>query len=135
MASPGGGGLDGDYDSGGCGRAAANAFAGFGDLRRFGHFGMLCIFFGWFCSGLLEFYNIKGGQRRNLEITDVVGMYFTLATFKSPENHQCSKFLIEAFLRVAFGIYFCDFGSRVGSLLATVLVTVWVPSLHRCSDP
>ena len=36
---------------------------------------------------------------------------------------------------MAFGAHFDDFGSLLGSLLETILVTFGVPFLHRFLDP
>ena len=35
---------------------------------------------------------------------------------------------------MAFGTHFDDFGSLLGSLLETILLTFWVPFLHRFSE-
>ena len=51
------------------------------------------------------------------------------------ENQHFFNVFLEPHFRMAFGAHYDDFGSLSGSLLETILVTFWVPFLHRFLDP
>ena len=76
----------------------------------------------------------KGGQNPNQKFIDFVSIYNTLATFRGAEIIIFRSFF-GALFWIAFGTHFGDFGSLLGFLLKTNLVTFWVPFLHRFLDP
>ena len=51
------------------------------------------------------------------------------------ENHHFVDAFLEPSFGMAFGAHFGDFGSLLGFLLETMLVTFGVPFLHRFLDP
>ena len=51
------------------------------------------------------------------------------------EHHNFFDVFLEPCFGMAVGTHFDDFGSLLGSLLDTILITFWVPFLHRFLDP
>ena len=51
------------------------------------------------------------------------------------ENHHIFDVFLVPCFGMVFGTHFCDFVSLLGFLLETILVTFWVPFLHRFLDP
>ena len=51
------------------------------------------------------------------------------------ENHHVFDVFLEPYFGMPFGAHFCDFGSLLASLLETIFVAFWVQFLHRFLDP
>ena len=51
------------------------------------------------------------------------------------ENDHIFDVFLEPSFESALGVHFDDFGSLLGSLLETILVTFGIPFLHRFLDP
>ena len=51
------------------------------------------------------------------------------------ENHHFFDVFLEPHFSMAFGAHYDDFGSLLGSLLETILITFGVPFLYRFLDP
>ena len=108
---------------------------------HFGHHVFFIFFWGGFLMALTSIWAPKTfpkwdptvGQNPNLKIIDFDCIYYTLATFKGAENHNCLMLFGTRFWE-GFGNPFCTFWITFGIPLDTIFVIVGVPFLHRFAD-